>query len=253
MKQTKLTEVEAVTDLNSILFIDDEPDTLARLKSIFESHYICHIANTGKKGLALFNKRQPPLVVCDVNLPDISGFQICRELKTTKPHLCLILLSAYNDKESRLEGLEAFADSYIDKSLSDKEIYLRVRNLHPNSPELANTDEDSQRSSLEKELNHAFTTIYSSSTNTSATLEDLALQLALSPRTLQRKLKEESGLSFTQHHLNYRLKESQKRLQQGYSSTDISEMLGFSSPSHFSYCFKKQYGMTPSAYLHSIK
>ncbi len=239
-----------ITNNNHILFIDDEPDTLDRLKSIFETDYLCDFADTGKAGLELFKKKQPPLILCDVNLPDISGLEICRKLKTTNPHLCLILLSAYNDKKSRLKGLEVFADSYIDKSLSDKEIFLRVRNLHPNNSALVGTDKEPQIPNLEEQLSRAFASIYSSSRNRTATLEDLASKLDLSPRTLQRRLKEESGLSFTQHRLKYQLKESKKLLKQGYSSADISEILGFSSPSHFSYCFKKQFGITPSAYLH---
>ncbi len=236
----------------SILFIDDEPDTLSRLKNIFEPHYDCFFADTGKSGLALFHKNKPPLVVCDVNLPDISGFDICRELKTSNPELCLVLLSAYNNKESRLEGLESLADTYIDKALSGEELFLRIRNLHPNNANPSYLDENVANASLTKQITAIFSQIYTSSKSTKkeANLPDVALKLALSPRSLQRKLKDETGLSYSQHHLNFRLNESKKRLKQGYSSTDISEMLGFSSPSHFSSSFKSLFSVTPSAYLY---
>lgn len=244
---------------NSILFIDDEPDTLKRLQSIFSNDYSCHFAETGEDGLKLFNRIKPALVVCDVNLPDLSGFQICRELKNSNFELCLILLSAYNDRQSRLEGFEAYADSYIDKSLSDKEIFLRVRNLHPNTIETNKlTNEKTkciQSPCIEDGLHDAFTEIYSKflPKTKAIQIDDIALILSLSVRSLQRKIADETTSTFQELHTMFRLNEAKQRLQQGYTPTEIAERLGFCSPSHFSSCFKKLFGITPSMYLHKNK
>lgn len=245
--------------LNSILFIDDEPDTLTRLHYIFKNDYSCHFAKTGKDGLKLFNRIKPPLVVCDVNLPDLSGFQICLELKNSNPDLRLILLSAYNDKQSRLEGLESYANSYIDKSLSDKEIFLRVRNLHPNMIEtnkLANKKtECNQKPCIEDDLHDAFTEIYSKflPKTKAIQIEDIASILSLSIRTLQRRITDETTSTFQELHTIFKLNEAKQRLQQGYTPTEIAERLGFCSPSHFSSCFKKEFNMTPSVYIRVFK
>lgn len=118
-----------------ILFIDNNKEALLRLKSLFEPNYDCYFANTGRVGIETFNVVQPPLVVCDVCLADISGFQICQRLKQANPSLRLILLSACNDKATRIKGLNAMADTYIDKALDDDELFLRIANLYPrNTP-----------------------------------------------------------------------------------------------------------------------
>jgi AraC-like DNA-binding protein len=82
-----------------------------------------------------------------------------------------------------------------------------------------------------------------------------AKELALSLRSLQRKLKEETGLSFCQHHRQFCLDQSKKLLQQGYSCSDISDILCFSSPAYFAYCFKKKFNLnlTPSCYIAEVK
>ena len=193
------------------------------------------------------------MVVCNINLSDISGFDLCRRLKLAHQELRFIFLSSHNDKSTRMKGLESLADTFIDKSLDDNEIFLRIRNLHPyndisrflGSTDINFSNENTQN--LKTRLYRLFSQHYSA-TNTIKTninTSDISKELALSVRSLQRKLKQETGLSFTQHHLLFRLKKAEELLLQGYSSTEIADMLHFSSSAYFACCFKKQYKITP--------
>lgn len=251
-------EVPTIKTQYSILFIDDEPDTLARLDDIFSKHFSCHFAKTGEDGIRLFNQVKPPMVVCDVNLPDLSGLQICQTLKKNHSDLCLVLFSAYNDKQSRIEGLEANADNYIDKSLSDKEIFLRIRNMHPSivnaNKRTFQAVKNEPSESILDDLYIAFSSVYSKflPKTHAMQIEDTALILSLSVRTLQRRITDETTSTFQELHNGFRLNEAKKRLKQGYTAIEVADRLGFSSPSHFSSCFKMKFNMTPSAYK-SIK
>jgi len=233
-----------------ILFIDNELSTQRRLKHLFESRYGCYFTNTGKLGIEVFNAQQPDMVVCDVKLPDVTGLYICRELKASYPHLPFIFLSAYNNKNIRMKGLKVSADTYIDKALDDDEIFLRISNLIPfNKKELTvkNYHTVHTKNSLKKSLYDIFYQHYVfSNAQKKVDAPHIAKRLALSLRNLQRKLKKETGLTFTQHHLNYRLEQSKQLLQEGKTCSEVSEILCFSSSAYFSYCFKKQFNMTPN-------
>jgi len=244
-----------------ILFIDAEPDTLVNLNRFFKSYCSCYFANTGLSGLRLINDKKPNVVVCEINLPDISGFDLCREIKFANPAICFIFLSSRNDKLIRMRGLECLADTFIDKNLDDKEIFLRIRNLLPcqcSSRFLADVnlgDVAYQQITpdLKIRLYHVFSHYYSVSKTTKASINinQVAKELALSVRSLQRKLQQDTGLSFTQHHLLFRLEEAQELLLQGYSSTEIANRLCFSSSAYFAHCFKKHYKITPRQFKQS--
>ena len=237
----------------SILFVDNKTADQIHLKQIFSPYYRCYFSNSGKTALKLYRKKKPAMVVCDIDLSDISGAQFCQQLKRTEQEVCLIILSACHEKVIRIQALKAGAKAFIDKSLDDDEIFLRVNNLHPYGVAFHKT-ETQEDNTLTKQLQDAFSQYYFSSNpkEKRITVISVAKKLALSSRSLQRKLKQETRLSFSEHHCHYRLEKSQQLLQQGYHSSEIAHMLCFSSPSHFSCCFKKKYCMTPSHYVASL-
>ncbi len=136
--------------------------------------------------------------------------------------------------------------------MEDRELFLRIRNLHPFFlPELPTSP--TLTKNLKIDIKVAFENVYSVNGNNShkATLQDIATLLNISPRSLQRKLTSELGVTFTQSRLSFRLERSKELLQQGYNSSDVATILAFASPSHFSSCFKKYFDVTPSAFLNS--
>ncbi len=237
----------------NILFVDNKTVAQTHLRQIFSPYYQCYFANSGKAAIELCRKKNPAMVVCDIDLSDISGVQFCQQLKCIEQEVCLIILSTCHDKAIRIQALKAGAKAFIDKSLDDDEVFLRVNNLHPYGIPFHKT-ETQEDNTVTKQLQDAFSQYYFSSNpkEKKITVISVAKELALSNRSLQRKLKQETGLSFSEHHCHYRLEKSQQLLQQGYHPSEIAHMLCFSSPSHFSCCFKKKYGMTPSHYIASL-
>jgi YesN/AraC family two-component response regulator len=237
----------------NILFVDNKIVDQTHLGQIFSPYYRCYFANSGKTVLELYRKKKPAMVVCDIDLSDISGTQFCQQLKCIEQEVCLVILSACNNKATRIQALKAGANAFIDKSLDEDEIFLRVNNLHPYGIPFHKT-ETQEDNTVTKQLQDAFSQYYFSSRpkEKKITVTSVAKELALSNRSLQRKLKQETGLTFSEHHCHYRLEKSQQLLQQGYHPSEIDHMLCFSSPSHFSCCFKKKYCMTPSHYIANL-
>jgi AraC-like DNA-binding protein len=137
--------------------------------------------------------------------------------------------------------------------------YVRINNLYCcnnlKSWYLENDHKIQAGNNLKEDLYRLFFQYYLSVTTVEkqANATIFAKELALSLRSLQRKLKEETGLTFCQHHLLFRLDQSKKLLQQGYSRSDISDILCFSSPAYFAYCFKKKFNLTPSCYIAEVE
>ena len=149
--------------MNQILIIDDDPAIQILLKRTLHSQgYEVAIASNGEDGLELARKLRPGLVICDWNMPRMTGLQVCRQVKAT-PELSttiFILLTARNSLEDRVEGLDAGADDFLSKPIEMAELQARVRSglrLHQASRDLqqANRDLQHQKQLLEAELAEA--------------------------------------------------------------------------------------------------
>ena len=113
----------------SILVVDDEPRLLAFLRSELKaSGYQVSVASDGKGALRAAAARGPDMVILDVMLPDMSGFEVCRRLRETSTVPILMLTARTNDTD-KVEGLDAGADDYLTKPFSTLELLARVRAL----------------------------------------------------------------------------------------------------------------------------
>jgi DNA-binding response OmpR family regulator len=112
-----------------VLVVDDEVKIVEVVKSYLEnSNYAVQVAYNGKDALELFNKINPSLVLLDLMLPDIQGEDICREIRK-KSRVPIIMITAKQEEENLLRGLEIGADDYITKPFSPKEVVARVMAL----------------------------------------------------------------------------------------------------------------------------
>src|SRR5512145_2347608 len=113
-----------------ILVIDDEPDLLELVRiNLRQAGYEVETAETGRDALELLRRSAPDLVVLDLMLPDVTGTEICRRMRTD-PELAdlpIIMLTAKADEVDRVVGLELGADDYVTKPFSPRELTLRVR------------------------------------------------------------------------------------------------------------------------------
>lgn len=244
-----------------VIVIEDELPAIMRLQSLLQKEYVCHFSRTGQGGLSLYQKLmdENPLVICDVNLPDMVGFDVCRAIKSQNPATYVMLFTAYNDSELRMEGLNAYADSYVDKTLSDEEIKLKIRNTF-NTLYLKQTVEPpaikkqtlSKFDNVESQVRNLLQDYYkrpcAERDEQVCGLEAISNYFHQSPRTFQRKMHDQVGMPFKTFQLIVRLKMSRELLMDGFSVTQIAELLEFSSPSHFSRAFQQQFEVTPSKY-----
>jgi len=246
----------------SVIVIEDELPAIMRLQSLLQTEYECRFSRTGQAGLSLYQKimDQNPLVICDVNLPDMVGFDVCSAIKSQNPATYVMLFTAYNDSELRMEGLNAYADSYVDKTISDEEIKLKIRNAF-NTIYLKQTVEpppvvkqqssckfDNVESQTRKLLQDYYKQPIAERHEQVCGLEAISKYFHQSPRTFQRKMHDQVGMPFKTFQLIVRLKMSRSLLMDGFSVTQIAEILEFSSPSHYSRAFQQQFEVTPSKY-----
>ncbi len=111
-----------------ILIIEDEPDLAMGLRDNleFEHHTVAHAA-TGAEGLTLVTRQPPDLVLLDIMLPDIDGFEVCRRLRAGGYMMPILILSARSQELDKVRGLELGADDYVTKPFGLKELLARIQ------------------------------------------------------------------------------------------------------------------------------
>ena len=239
----------------SVLIIEDNLELSYLLRKKLSSAYKVYVSD-GLDGIEKALEVVPDVIICDINLPDKDGFQICKELKNDlrTSHIPTIILTALNDKESRLKALKAGANVYITKPFNN-EILMesiksalfnreKLRYYYTNRIDKVNGENfgGSEQFFL-KELN---TLIETNLKNSSFTVENLATGLEISRVQLYRKVKALLGVSVNEYINSIRLKKAKNLLQN--SKLNISEIayeVGYSSPGYFSTSFKKEYGISP--------
>ena len=114
-----------------ILLVDDNEDILDFLSNDLGDKYVVLTALNGKQALDILNKETVHLVISDIMMPEIDGYQLCKEIKTNidYSHIPVILLTAKNSLQSKIEGLEHGADAYIEKPFSPEYLHVQISNL----------------------------------------------------------------------------------------------------------------------------
>ncbi|MCB0597488.1 MAG: response regulator [Lewinellaceae bacterium] len=121
-----------------LLIIEDNADVVYYLSTILQGHYHLLTAPNGKAGLSLAQQEIPDIIVCDVMMPEMDGYETCRRLKGNLPtsHIPVILLTAKANFDSRLEGLERGADAYLAKPFEERELKATLKKLLENRERL---------------------------------------------------------------------------------------------------------------------
>ena len=246
-----------------LLLIDDNEEILDFLERILQQKYAILKAPDGAQALKLLETEAVQLIISDVMMPEMDGFELCRIVKSNfeYSHIPVILLTAKNTIQSKVQGLELGADAYIEKPFSKEHLIAQIasllanrnsiREFYASSPlvhirSMAHTKEDEQF--LEK-LHAA---ICRDIEDTDMDVEKLARALNMSRITLYRKIKAISVLTPLEVITITRLKKAAELLAEGsYKIYEIADRVGFSSQSNFTRSFQKQFGITPTEYLHA--
>lgn len=245
----------------SVLIIEDNLDMQAHIGNVLNSHYNCLFADRGKAGIALALKEVPDIVICDVMMPGMDGYQVTRILRHDgrTSHIPIVLLTALNTKESRIKGWRENIDTYITKPFDATELKVQLQNILnirkllqqktnkaiKSNDSLRTLDLPKQDLKFIEKLKDVIGGLYASEYIQKA---DIASKMAVSERQLQRKVKaliDENPMDMLR---DYRLEKAAMKLKDGYLVGIVSDACGFSSVSYFGSCFKKKYGVTPKQY-----
>ena len=260
-EDSSVLETENVSDEQNylILLIEDNRDLSNFLSRKLKTEFNVRTSD-GTDGIDMAFEHIPDLILCDVNLPDKSGFEICEILKDDlrTSHIPVVILTALSNKESYLKGLDVGADLYLTKPFSYSILNQSIRSMLYNRERLryyytSNIYLIDQSSSL-KNKEYEFIAqlneyIENNIDDTTFSVEGLSEALYMSRVQLYRKVKSMLGLSVSDYISNFRLERAKIMLEK--SDQNIAEIAyknGFSSPSYFSTVFKSKYGVSPTAF-----
>lgn len=248
-----------------ILLVDDNVEILDFIESNLIDSYDIIKTFDGSQALHYLKENAVHIIVSDVMMPAIDGFELCRLVKSDLElsHLPFILLTAKDTLQAKLEGLELGADAYIEKPFSPKHLKTQIANLlanrnkikeyFANSPfahlkSIAHTKED------ERFLESLNIIILEHLQEPELDVERLAKYLNMSRPTFYRKIKAISDLTPNELINLTKLKKAAELLaEESHNINTVAEIVGYSSLRIFVRNFQKQFGITPSEYVQSNK
>lgn len=246
----------------SILLVDDQKEMVDFISNDLSKDYVVLKASDGLKALEVLKKERVHLVISDVMMPKMDGFELCKQIKTNLDysHIPIILLTAKQSLQAKIEGLESGADAYIEKPFSPEHLHVQISNLLLNrnkikdffsSSPLAHIKTMAYTKADEGFLEKLDKAIISNISNTDLNVEHLAEIMNMSKPTLYRKIKALSDLTPNELINIARLKRAAELLKEGdYKMYEVANIVGYNSQTSFGRNFLKQFGMTPSEYAH---
>lgn len=261
----RLPEIDDATLSNyKLLIIDDNDDIRNFLVDEFSKYFMVDTAEEGKSGLEKAIQTNPDMIICDVMMPEMNGFEVTRKLKEEFQtcHIPIIMLTAHSSLDHQLEGIESGADAYITKPFSLKYLVTRVFKLIEQREQLkkrfskdhlfdgnliTSTDQDKGffeliNNILEEHLNDTHFSV------------DKFAELANQRRTVfYKKVKGITGMSPNELIKIKRLNRAAKYLlEEDLTVAEVSYKVGFDDPFYFSKCFKTHFNCSPSKYGQKI-
>ncbi|HQI40711.1 MAG: hypothetical protein B6D44_15615 [Ignavibacteriales bacterium UTCHB2] len=243
-----------------LLIVEDNFDVRFFIKENMVSEYIINEASDGIAGLNSAVEFMPDLIISDVMMPKMDGYQLCAKLKTDTrtSHIPVILLTAKAESKDKISGLETGADDYIVKPFEMNELKARIKNLieqrkriheHFKSTGIIELEESSITSTDKKFLQNVYKSINENLSDSGFGVEVLSSKLGISRSVLHKKLVSLIGESPVELIRRIRLNKSAELIIKKFGNlSEISLEVGFNNPAYFSECFKKQFGVSPSQY-----
>lgn len=244
----------------TILVVEDNLEIRDFIAHKLNADFQVVMAGDGQAAMDILKERSVHLIISDIMMPVMDGYELCKAVKDNLEyaHIPIILLTAKNTLQSKIEGLEVGADAYLEKPFSPEHLLRQVFNLLTSRDKIKNYFATSPlvhiKSMAYNKADEAFLErfneiINKNIDNKSLDVDLLANTLNMSRPTLYRKIKAISNL--TPHELINitRLKKAAELLLEGnYKILKIASMTGFSSQAQFGRAFLKQFGMTPTEY-----
>lgn len=243
-----------------LLIAEDNDELRAFLVQHMQQHYRVLEAADGLQAWELTLQELPDLIISDVMMPGMDGFDFCRNCKADQrtAHIGFILLTSKAAQEAKLKGLVQGADDYITKPFQSEELELRIANLlqlqqkqrnYLKAQVLSNEPAQQKQAVEHPFLQQLYKEMDAKLDDAELGVDYLCKAMAMSRSTLNRKLKALLDITTNDLIRRYRLQKAAALLTEGNDITSVVYRVGFSSPSYFSQCFREQYGVTPSEYI----
>ncbi|UIR54738.1 response regulator [Sphingobacterium sp. SRCM116780] len=247
----------------NLLLVDDHQELLEFIADDLCEYYHVQTTNNGIEALQLLESETFDLIISDIMMPEMDGYELCQRIKENiaYSHIPVILLTAKNSIESKIQGLEFGADAYIEKPFSPAFLQaqitsllknrLKVKNFFINNP-LAQIQSIGINQSDQEFLEKIDEIILNHLDDPKFNVDRMADILCMSRPTLYRKINVVSSLSPNELINLTRLRKAAEMLtQKKFKIYEISNLLGYSSATHFSRNFQKQFGLSPSEFHES--
>lgn len=242
-----------------ILVVEDNDDLLNFIKTSLADEFRVLVAGDGNTAWKNVLKHQPDLVVSDIMMPGMNGFELCRLMKSTyeTSHIPIILLTALSEKSDQLHGLGLGADDYLTKPFDMNMLVQKIKSIIHNreivkGKALKLISNCTAEPLLQNEHNDKFMkrmleVTKANIANAEFDKEEFALAMNVSSSLLYKKMKALTNLSPSEFVKTIRLNHALELLQsRKYSVTEVSELCGFASVGYFSTVFKKHFGKSPT-------
>lgn len=255
---TILNEEKAEKE-TKILIVEDNDDLRNFMCKTLSSDFDVIGAEDGVKAWSIVRKQLPDMVISDVMMPNMDGFELCHTLKSTyeTSHIPVILLTALSEKAEQLQGLGLGADDYLTKPFDMTLLVQRIKSIIRNrevvrEKALRLFKKNDIEPILANELNDKFVkkmleVARENISNSEFDKDEFASAMNVSSSLLYKKIKSLTNQSPTDFIKTIRLDHALELLQtKKYSVTEVSEMSGFASVGYFSTVFKKHFGKSPT-------
>lgn len=243
----------------TVLIVEDNDELRNFIQHALGEEFNVLSAEDGQKAWELIPDKQPDLVVSDIMMPNIDGFELCRLMKSTyeTSHIPIILLTALTGKAEQMQGLGLGADDYLTKPFDIVLLQQKIKTIIKNrdavrEKALKLIKADHSEPILKNELNDQFVkkmlgVVHENISNSAFSKDEFAAAMNVSSSLLYKKVKSLTDQSPTDFIKSVRMDYALELLQsRKYSVTEVSEMAGFSSIGYFSTVFKKHFSKSPT-------
>ncbi|TLX71382.1 response regulator [Labilibacter sediminis] len=244
---------------HTVLLVEDNEELQAWMNLFLSQKYKCIVASNGQEGINIALKRNPDLIISDVMMPVVDGYELCQTLKTNlkTSHIPILLLTAKKSREAKKDGINSGADAYISKPFDSEILLAQIDNFLSLRAKIIerynnNTEDNNQSfidslSVLDRKLFdsiHSF--INDNLSNPNINVDDMANKLFMSRSSLYRKIKSLTNSTPNEFIKDFRLKKAQELInEKKMTVNEISEAVGFQDVYYFKKCFAVKFGIKP--------
>jgi signal transduction histidine kinase/ligand-binding sensor domain-containing protein/DNA-binding response OmpR family regulator len=256
--------IKAPKNASLVLLVEDNADLRLFVKQNLSAFYKVIEAPDGVIGYAMVKDKHPDLIISDIVMPNMNGFELCEKIKTDEEvcHIPVILLTSQNEEDKQLHGLAIQADDYITKPFNIQILNARIQSILQNrklmrtrfAKEFKVAPSEIVLTSFDQKLlQRAIEAVEKNMEDVDFDVEKFSNEMCLSSRQLFNKLKALTDLSPGDFIRTIKLKRAAQLIaQSGLNIIEIANETGYKNADHFRTAFKKQFGVTPSEYKEQL-